>query len=134
MNNSLSLRSLRISLISVLFALLAWGLLTVGVSAYSTPTSAAASIPLAGAPSTSIVYSNKHLAFNPTSVQIFLAHGNAISVFNTTNRTQILVDTSGKVVMTLAPASNQTLSYSVTGTYVYHLKGHAKVTFTAIIS
>jgi hypothetical protein len=133
MKNHLSRRTLRLSVLSTLFTLLAFLLLVVGASAHTVSTHDGA-IPNAGATFTTITHNGKVLAFNPTSAQIFLAHTNSIQVINSTGRTQTVLNASGKVVMQLVPGAKQFLTFSSTGTYVYHLKGHAKVTFTAIVS
>jgi hypothetical protein len=46
----------------------------------------------------------------------------------------MVLDANGHVVMKLAPGVSNFLTFSQTGTFVYHLKGHTGVTFTAIVS
>ena len=134
MQKQWSIRALRLSILSSLVAMVALMLLAAGSSIHAESVSNAAVIPYAGAPITHIVQNSQGLAFQPNSIQIFLAHTSSIQVVNDTNRARTLLDAHGFVVMQLAPHSSKFLTYTATGTYDYHLQGHSRSTFTAIVS
>src|SRR5947209_5850243 len=129
-----SFRAMRLRIMGSLLAVVALLLLATGASAHVTSARAASVIPYAGAPITTIVHTSQGPAFQPVSMQIFLAHTSSIEVVNSTNHAQTLLNVRGIVVMQLAPHASKFLTYTATGTYDYHLQNHSQATFTAIVS